>query len=176
MTKYKFTMLEFFFLLIIAVTLGALVIAFGLRTARESARKISCLGNLKQIGLGLRFYSSANEILREDGVTWDAYFPQKRGRAGLQELVTTGFLCNGKVYTCPSTNDWVKSLNQVSTNASYAYAGGLTEATSVDSAVASDRAGNHNKYGNILFVDGHVRGFSGINWTVNWKSDLGDFW
>jgi len=68
------------------------------------------------------------------------------------------------------------SLKQISTNASYAYAGGLTEASSVDSAVASDRSGNHNKYGNILFVDGHVKGYAGGSWSVNWKSDLGDFW
>ena len=175
MKKQNLTLIEMIFLLVIAATLGVVALT-ALRMARESARKISCVGNMKNIGLSLRFYSNTYTYPpKPDGTSGEEYFPEKRGRAGLQQLADSGFLSNNKIYTCPSTNDWVKKINMVVSNASYAYAGGMTESTSVQSGLASDRAYNHNQFGNILFVDGHVKGYAGKNWSINAKSDLGDF-
>jgi prepilin-type processing-associated H-X9-DG protein len=33
--------------------------------------------------------------------------------------------------------------------------------------VACDRSGNHKNMGNILYVDGHVKGFAGPDWRKN---------
>jgi len=124
-------------------------------SARSSARKISCTSNLKQIGLALRMYSSEN----------NGEFPNKNGRAGLQMLVDSGFLENTHVYTCPSSRGRVKSKKDVAIHSSYCYAGGLNESSSVASALVMDRSNNHDKYGNILYVDGHVKGYAGENWS-----------
>ena len=59
---------------------------------------------------------------------------------------------NTNVYTCPSTKDVVPNTASIWKTSSYAYAGGLNEASSVDSGMASDRSFNHRKYGNIVFV------------------------
>jgi prepilin-type processing-associated H-X9-DG protein len=162
--KRNFTMVEMGVLLVIALILGVLVVATAMK--RESSKKISCTSNLKIIGLSTRMYSN---VYNED-------FPHKNGRAGLQMLADEGFLEATKCYICPSTNDKVYTTTDVSINASYAYAGGITESTSVASALASDRALNHTKYGNILFVDGHVKGFAGISWSSSrGNSILTDF-
>jgi prepilin-type processing-associated H-X9-DG protein len=104
-------------------------------------------------------------------------YPNLNGRAGLQMLATDGFLENTQVYTCPSTNDIVFSKYNISMNSSYAYAGGINEASSVDSGIVMDRSHNHKKYGNILFVDGHVKGYAGSNWSASrGDSHFPEFW
>jgi prepilin-type processing-associated H-X9-DG protein len=124
-------------------------------SARKSARKISCTNNLKQIGLALRMYSAAN----------NGEFPNKNGRAGLQMLVDSGFLENTHVYSCPSSRGRVNNKKDVALHSSYCYAGGMNESSSVLSAIAMDRSNNHDKYGNILYIDGHVKGYAGENWS-----------
>lgn len=152
----KLTLIEVVVVLFTSVLL-AVLLAFFLHSARESRCKIACVGNLKQIGMSLRMYSN---VYAEE-------FPNKNGRTGLQMLLNTGFLENTPCYRCPSTKDRIADSSKISTNASYCYAGGLNEARSVDSALVADRAYNHWKYGQILFVDGHAKGYSGANWSSN---------
>lgn len=129
--------------------------------ARESARKISCTSNLKCIGLSLRMYSNV----------YDEAYPHLDGAAGLDLLRSEGFLENAHVFICPSTEIEaeypLKKLTEA--NTSYCFRGGLTEASSVDSALAWDKPNNHDKYGNILYVDGHVKGYAGADWMDNIK-------
>lgn len=141
--------------LIIVFTTIVCFVRKTLHISRERARRISCKSNLKQIGLAARMYS--NVYFEE--------FPNFNGRTGLQMLATNGFLENTQVYICPSTEDDVAITTDISANASYAWAGGLNEASSVDSAISADRAFNHTNWGNVLFVDGHVKGYAGGNWT-----------
>ena len=131
-----------------------------LSMARESARKISCCNNLKQIGLGLRFFSSA----------YDDKFPDKDGSEGLQMLNDENygaFLTNKRVYVCPSTDTKPARNGDTLTEdtVSYVYFGGFTEADSVYIPLAFDKPGNHDKYVNILFLDGHVKGYAGSNFN-----------
>ena len=133
------------------------IFASGITVGKRGAVKISCMNNLKQIGLALRMYSSEN----------DDVFPDKNGRAGLQMLVDSGFLDSKYVFTCPATRKSLKSSADVATEASYCYAGGMNEASSVDSAIVMDCANNHDKFGNILYVDGHVKGYAGVDWSSN---------
>jgi prepilin-type processing-associated H-X9-DG protein len=48
---------------------------------------------------------------------------------------------------------------------SFLYAGGLKDAANVDSGLSRDKDTNHKKFGNILFLGGHVSGYAGTNWT-----------
>ena len=81
MKKKNLTLVEV--VVVVALTaLLAFLVAFGLKWAREDAKRISCSNNMKQIGLGMCMYSN---------VYMDA-FPDQNGRGGLQMLAKDGFL------------------------------------------------------------------------------------
>lgn len=168
MKKYKIfrlTLIEVVVIVVIAVVLGLLGVS-GHYKARQSARKIACISNLKQIALSMRMYSNK----------YQEAFPNQNGRLGLQMLAENGFLENTQCYVCPNTKDNVKNTSFISSSSSYCYAGGISEADSVDSALGADQANNHIKFGNMFFVDGHVKGYAGVSWSTNrGGSHLTDF-
>lgn len=152
---YRLTLMEVVFIIGIMLILGLMMVPCINRRRDTMGERMMCTNNLKQLGLSCRMYSNV----------YEEAFPYKNGRNGLQMLAELGFLENPLVYECPSTEDDVEDSSMISASSSYCYAGGLTEASSVDSALAADRANNHNKYGNILFVDGHVKGYAGATWS-----------
>lgn len=167
--KQTFTLIEAIFIFSICLFFILLFI-LPLR-ARRDARKISCSNNLKQIGLSMRMYA---------GVYSEAY-PDKNGRAGLQQLAEWGFLEATQVYVCPNTDDIVETPLDIYKDASYAWKDEMGEwnhfLPASLMAVSSDREKNHYLFGNILYVDGHVTGYSGCNWTVHLEgAELGDFY
>ena len=120
-------------------------------------------------------------------------FTSTTKRAGGFELLRYNeHLADYKVYICPSSSATEgknnKSLcwgetgtgtDKDSANLSYAYKPGMvkgdTSAGKPGSGVCADLTGdgeassnggaaNHSKYGNILFLDGHVKGFDGLGW------------
>lgn len=174
----KFTLVELLVVIaIIAILAGMLMPA--LNRARESARRATCVNNLKQIGTAIKLYTGE--------VDWEGVLPfatgtdeQTRVLNSLRLFATTGVLNKPEVFFCPSsTNQRVKAERNSNNvypplereNISYSYALGLQESNDVDNAVMadisaridstnSDRSsalgGNHADVGNVLYLDGHV--------------------
>ncbi|OGV72932.1 MAG: hypothetical protein A3K19_20910 [Lentisphaerae bacterium RIFOXYB12_FULL_65_16] len=154
-----FTLIELIVILAI-VTLVALMLLPVPTVDPERVCQINCAGNMKQIGLALRMYATDSTET----------FPPADNAPGLNLLARRGYLTAMEVYLCPSTKakpGGTEILDNL--HLDYIYKGGYSERDcSQATGLACDRilTPNHKDFGNVLFGDGHVKGFAGPAWAL----------
>ena len=122
-----------------------------LNRARETANRVKCASNMRQIGQAILLYSNENR-----GV-----YPDKLDKLLLTQDITS------EVFTCPTSNDTPAPGAAGQPQASALYSGGhlsyvyvgsnLNNSASGDTVVLYEPLTNHGGDGtNILWGDGHV--------------------
>jgi prepilin-type processing-associated H-X9-DG protein len=127
------------------------MLAPSLCRSRETANRVKCASNERQIGQALLLYAQANS----------GRYPDDLETA----LVTQDI--SAEVFCCPSSNDEKSPGETAQEQAanlskghylSYVYVGkGLTTASPEDAVLLYENTANHDEDGtNVLFADGHV--------------------
>lgn len=139
-------------ILVILMLIPALSgVFFGHGGSRRRVRRISCTSNLKQIGLSLKQYA----------MDYDDFFPPENNAKGLDILRETDYLTDYGVYSCPSSTTKRGTTGPITElNCDYIYLGGSKEGEDSNTPLVFDKVKNHSNYINVLFLDGHVKGYS----------------
>jgi prepilin-type processing-associated H-X9-DG protein len=129
---------------IIVTPCGISILLPSLNRARETANRVKCAQNMKQIGLALLAYGNTNR---------GAYPPD------LQTLLSNSPALKTDMMTCPSSNDTPAPNASTLTSGghlSYVYVPGGRTTSGSDEVLLYEPMTNHDNGTNMLFGDGHV--------------------
>ena len=128
------------------------------RKRMAKVNRIACYSNIKQLGLALQEYAS----------DFNGWLPDKSGVTGLELLRSNGYLDDYAIFVCPAKFARKPQGNIKLTEdiVSFIYKAGYNLNTFQASTIpiAWDKPDNHKNYGNVLYLDGHVKGFHGVDW------------
>jgi len=127
------------------IVLLVLFFALMVPMIKEESSTIACSNNLRQIGMACTAYAAEH----------NGRYPER-----LSELYSD-FVPNLDVFVCPSTGDKILSPDEIDAKTSYEYYGAALNASTAaappyEAILACDKAGNHRRGKNILYVDGHI--------------------
>ena len=161
--KKGFTLIELLVVMAIISILASMLMP-ALSSARERARRIACLSNIRQIGIALIMYSD----------DWEESFPYYHSIAGTRydlDLLYGTYFDNDGIFKCPSDVNIPKPLQD---DGSFGYRGGQRNLGSNLRLVGDDGVGlpgspnperpNHIGGGNMFFNGGHTKWISMHSW------------
>jgi len=134
---------------------GALMVGIllpSLHRARETANRVKCASNMRQIGQAMLLHANENR----------GQYPQTLGELLMQELSPQVFICPSSRTQLPPEIDAADLRAQmawVNANADYVYLGGgkRANAAGAQDILLYEKPGNHKHDGmNIVYADGHV--------------------
>ena len=104
-----FTLIELLVVIAIIAILAAILFPVFAK-AREQARKISCLSNLKQLGIASNMYLQDYDEQFASGENWHGTTPQVDANFFLgNRFQLVPYIKNEKVWLCPSDSSWANS-------------------------------------------------------------------